>query len=390
MRTRHVCDFRSDTVTKPTAEMRDAMRIARVGDDMYCEDPTVIELQRLVAELLGKEDALFFPSGTMANICATMTHCKQRGEEVLCGDMSHIFLSEQGGVSTLGGLSINPAPTQDDGRILISDLEWHLRPNENICTPRTGLLCVENTHNFKGGVTLDYDYMQQIGRFTKANRLPLHLDGARILNAATYLNCAPSDLTKYADTVMMCLSKGLGAPMGSLIAGSKDFCKQARRVRKLLGGGLRQAGVVAAAGIVALNTTAKGLYKDHEKNYEFAQKLAAFENDVFSIDLSKSQTNMTILSMKNGYSPILFCNLIDTIYPDEGHELGEEIQVRLFPITRKSVRATFHLDNDPEDVDAAVRKIKYVVEHHCRVADKHDSYVNDPARKGKCDGHGYM
>ncbi|XP_022693161.1 uncharacterized protein LOC111262842 isoform X2 [Varroa jacobsoni] len=270
------------------------------------------ELQRMVAELFGKEDALFFPSGTMANICATMTHCKQRGDEILCGDMCHIFLNEQGGASSLGGLSINPAPTQDDGRILISDFERRLRPHENVCTPRTALLCLENTHNFMGGVVLNCDYMKQIGNFAKVNRLPLHLDGARILNASTYLHCAPSELTKNADSVMMCISKGLGAPIGSLLAGTKDFCKGARRIRKVLGGGLRQVGIAAAAGIVALNTTYKGLYKDHEKNYAFAQKLAPFDNDIFSIDLTKVQTNMTILHMKNGYNPVQFCELVDT------------------------------------------------------------------------------
>ncbi|XP_022648906.1 uncharacterized protein LOC111245187 isoform X2 [Varroa destructor] len=386
MRARHVCDFRSDTITKPTAAMRDAMAAARVGDDMFFEDPTVIELQRMVAELFGKEDALFFPSGTMANICATMTHCKQRGDEILCGDMCHIFLNEQGGASSLGGLSINPAPTQDDGRILISDFERRLRPHENVCTPRTALLCLENTHNFMGGVVLNCDYMKQIGNFAKVNRLPLHLDGARILNASTYLHCAPSELTKNADSVMMCISKGLGAPIGSLLAGTKDFCKGARRIRKVLGGGLRQVGIAAAAGIVALNTTYKGLYKDHEKNYAFAQKLAPFDNDIFSIDLTKVQTNMTILHMKNGYNPVQFCELVDTIYHDEVYELGEEIQVRMFPITRTSVRATFHLDVAAEDVDAAVKKIKYVVENHCRVSA--EGTVTE--RKGKRNENGYI
>lgn len=368
MRTRHVCDFRSDTITTPTQAMRDAMHVAKVGDDMYFDDPTVNELQRTVAELFGKDDALYFPSGTMANICSVMTHCPTRGDEIIAGDMSHIFLNEQGGVCTLGGLSIWPAPTQDDGTILIEDLERCLRPVENICTPATSLVSIENTHNFKGGIALTEGYMREIGGFCKQNRLPLHLDGARILHAATYLECDVKDLTRDADSVMMCISKGLGAPIGSLLAGSSDFCKRARRVRKLLGGGMRQAGIMAAAGIVSLNTVANELYKDHDKARNFAQSLSAFDNDVFDINLKKCQTNMVVMKMKNGYSPALFADQMNHIYEDEMDALGEEVQVRLMAITKTLTRATFHIDNTMDDVTSAVKKIKFVVEHHCNKA----------------------
>ncbi len=254
-------DLRSDTVTKPTPEMREAMAEAEVGDDVYMDDPTVNNLQEKAAEMLGKEDSLFVPSGTMGNLLALLVHC-QRGDEVIVGDKSHIYLNEAGGMSALGGIHPHPVVNQVDGTLLLDDIRASIQ-TEDVHHTITRLICLENTQNVCGGVVLPLEYIQAVGNIARENNLFLHIDGARIFNAAAALNVSVKDLVAPADSVMFCLSKGLAAPVGSMLAGNKKFINRARHLRKMLGGGMRQAGVLAAAGIISLEKMSTRLGQDH-------------------------------------------------------------------------------------------------------------------------------
>jgi len=254
-------DLRSDTVTQPTPEMRAAMAEAEVGDDVYMDDPTVNQLQERAAALLGKEDALFVASGTMGNLLALLTHC-QRGDEIIVGDKSHIYLNEAGGSAALGGIHPHPIQNQRNGELALEDIRAAIQ-TEDVHHTITRLLCLENTQNVCGGVPLSLEYMRAAGNLARENNLALHVDGARIFNAAAALNVSAKDLTAPADSVMFCLSKGLAAPVGSMLVGSKKFIQRARHLRKMLGGGMRQAGILAAAGLVALDKMTARLAEDH-------------------------------------------------------------------------------------------------------------------------------
>ncbi|MFN8400870.1 MAG: low-specificity L-threonine aldolase [Anaerolineales bacterium] len=256
-------DLRSDTVTKPTPEMREAMAEAEVGDDVYGDDPTVNQLQVKAAEMLGKESALFVPSGTMGNLLALLVHCS-RGEEVICGDKSHIYVNEAGGMAALGGIYPHPVPNQKDGTLRLEDIRASIQPDDSHRTI-TRLVCIENTQNMCGGVVLSVDYTQQVGQLAKEHGLKFHIDGARIFNAAAALNVDIKELVAPADSVMFCLSKGLVAPIGSMLVGSKEFIAKAHRLRKMLGGGMRQVGVMAAAGLVSLEKMTGRLKQDHAR-----------------------------------------------------------------------------------------------------------------------------
>lgn len=256
-------DLRSDTVTKPTPEMREAMAEAEVGDDVYGDDLTVNTLQEKAAEMLGKEAALFVPSGTMGNLLAILVHCA-RGEEVICGDKSHIYVNEAGGMAALGGIFPHPIPNQKDGTLRLEDIRASIQPDDSHRTI-TRLICIENTQNICGGVVLSVDYTRQVGQVAKENRLKFHIDGARIFNAAAALSVDIKELVAPADSVMFCLSKGLVSPVGSMLVGSKDFIARAHRLRKMLGGGMRQVGVIAAAGLVSLEKMTGRLKQDHAR-----------------------------------------------------------------------------------------------------------------------------
>lgn len=258
-----VIDLRSDTVSKPTPEMREAMAEAEVGDDVYMDDPTVNELQEKAAEMLGKEDSLFVPSGTMGNLIALMVHC-QRGDEVILGDKSHIYLNEAGGMSALGGIQPRPVLNQKDGTLLLEDIRASIQ-SEDVHHTITKLICLENTQNVCGGVPLSVEYTNQVGKIAKENNLAFHIDGARIFNAATALNVNIKDLVAPADSVMFCLSKGLSSPVGSMMVGTKKFIARARHLRKMLGGGMRQVGIVASAGLISLEKMTKRLSDDHAR-----------------------------------------------------------------------------------------------------------------------------
>jgi len=289
-------DLRSDTVTQPTPAMRAAMSRAEVGDDVYGEDPTVNRLQEMAADLSGKEAALFVPSGTMGNLAAILAHC-QRGDEMIVGNLAHTFLFEAGGVSALGGVHSRQVPNQPDGSLALEDIRAAIRsadPHE----PVTTLVALENTHNRCGGVALTPAYTRQVGELAHQHGLRLHLDGARLFNAAVALQVEPKELAQAADSVTFCLSKGLCAPVGSLLCGSSEFIARAHRIRKQLGGGMRQAGVLAAAGLVALETMIERLAEDHARAKRLAEMLAQIPR--LALDPGAPQTNMVFCTLQDG------------------------------------------------------------------------------------------
>lgn len=284
-------DLRSDTVTKPTPEMRLAMQKAEVGDDVYGEDPTVRRLQELASEKTGKEAALFVPSGTMGNLAAVLAWCG-RGDEVILGNKAHTFLFEAGGISALGSVHSCQLTNQPDGSLALDDIEAAIRPDDPH-DPITRLICLENTHNRCGGTFQTPAYTRQVGDFAHAHGLVVHLDGARVFNAAVAQGVEVSELTSPVDSVTFCLSKGLCAPVGSLLCGSKEFIKQAHRVRKMLGGGMRQAGILAAAGLIALEKMSLRLGEDHAR----AKTLADGLKQVPGLVVKAPATNMIFLSV---------------------------------------------------------------------------------------------
>jgi len=289
-------DLRSDTVTKPTPEMREAMASAQVGDDVYGEDPTVNRLEAYAAELLGKEAALFVPSGTMGNLAAVLTHCR-RGDEIILGDSAHTFLFEVGGVSALGGVQTHPVPNQPDGTLRLEDIKNAIRP-QNIHYPTTRLITLENTHNRCGGVPLTLDYTEKVGAFAQEHGLKVHLDGARIFNAAEALGVDVRQLVEPVDSVMFCLSKGLAAPVGSVLCGREEFINRARKTRKQLGGGMRQAGILAAAGLVALQKMRLRLAEDHTRAKKLAEGLRRVSG--LNMEPAPPPTNMVYCSLEKG------------------------------------------------------------------------------------------
>lgn len=285
-------DLRSDTVTKPTQKMREAMMNAIVGDDCYGEDPTVIALEKLAAEKVGKEAAMYVPSGTMGNTAALMTHV-QHGDEVIMESECHIYYYEMGNVSSLAGAL--PALVPGDGGYPDPEIVRGLLQRDGR-RPRTALICLENTHNRAGGRVISVEKMRDMYQIAREFNVPIHLDGARIFNAAVALNVDAKDIARYADSVMFCLSKGLSAPVGSLLTGTTEFIQRARRNRKRLGGSMRQSGVIAAAGLVALNDMIGRLKEDHENARILAEGLSKIK--CTNIDLKTIDSNMVIVNTK--------------------------------------------------------------------------------------------
>lgn len=291
---KQVIDLRSDTVTKPTAAMRAAMEAAEVGDDVYGEDPTVNKLEALVAKMMGMEAAVFVASGTMGNLISVLSHCG-RGDEMILGDYAHIFRAEQGGGAALGGVHPHTVRNQADGTLDLNDVKAAIHAYDPH-NPITRLICLENTQNFCGGRALSVAYMDTAGDLADENGLKLHVDGARLWNAAVALNIEPARLLKGADSVSVCLSKGLGAPVGSVVAGSAEFIEKARRNRKIVGGSMRQAGVLAAAGIVAVTEMVERLADDHANAKSLAEGLAQI--DGIAIDPSTIETNLVFFNLE--------------------------------------------------------------------------------------------
>lgn len=287
----NMIDLRSDTVTKPTLEMREAMYRAEVGDDVYGEDPTITELESLGARMTGKEAGLFVTSGTMGNQVAVMTHTR-RGDEIICDAEAHIFYSEVAGLAVLSGVQARTIPAVK-GILSAETIEAAIR-TEDIHQPSTSLICLEDTHNRAGGTCYPLDTLAAIRKVADRRKIPVHIDGARLFNAAVALGVPVDKITQYADTVQFCLSKGLCAPVGTIITGRSDFIAKARKYRKMLGGGMRQAGILAAAGIVGLTSMVDRLSEDHENARQLAEELASAG---FSIDLSTVQTNIVMVDV---------------------------------------------------------------------------------------------
>jgi threonine aldolase len=275
--------------------MREVIARAEVGDDVYGEDPTVNLLEEESARLLGKQAGLFIPSGTMGNLAAVLTHC-ERGSEVILGDRAHIFLFEVGGIAALGGIQAHTVPNQKDGTLDLEDIKNAIRWDD-IHDPPTRLITLENTHNRCGGVPLTADYTRAVGEIARQHNLRFHLDGARLFNAAAALGTDAKELAEPADSVMICLSKGLGAPVGSILCGEHDFIRKARKTRKMLGGGMRQAGVIAAAGLYALKNQLPKIKADHQRAEDLARGLSEISSIVLMDEIPPS--NMVYLRIKD-------------------------------------------------------------------------------------------
>ncbi len=334
-----VIDMRSDTLTRPTESMRNAMAAAEVGDDVFGEDPTVIRLEQMAAEITGKAAALFVASGTMANLVSVLTHCG-RGDEIILGDQAHVFFYEQGGCAALGGIHPRTVPNRPDGTIAPDDITAAVR-KDDVHFPRSRLVLLENTHNRCMGSPLDADYVSRIGRLARDHDMGLHVDGARIFNAAVALGQRVSDLVEAADSVSFCLSKGLGAPVGSLVCGDADFIRRARRNRKVVGGGMRQAGVLAAAGIHALEHHVDRLAEDHVNAATLAAGLAGIPG--LTIDPAQVKTNIVFFRVTGAGLDA------DTLV----RQLAGQ-GIKMMALGPELIRAVTHLHISAGDIDRAL------------------------------------
>ncbi|XP_075072821.1 uncharacterized protein LOC142161255 isoform X2 [Mixophyes fleayi] len=326
-----VVDLRSDTVTKPCEEMRRAMAEAEVGDDMFGEDPTVNKIQHHVAELLGTQDALFVTSGTMGNLISVMGHCRIRGGEVLLGDESHMYIYEQGSIAQVAGVFPRPIKTLKNGCLDLQDLESKIQHGyPDVHYAQTRLICLENSHNRMGGRVLPLSYMKEVRDLADSYGLKVHLDGARLINAAETMGVEPAQIVHYCDSVSLCLSKGLGAPVGSLVGGQAEFVAEARRTRKMLGGGMRQAGILAAAGLVALKHAQENVKLDHHNAKTFAkgEELCTQLSEVTAADLQR----------------------------------GQEVAVKALAFSSCLVRLVWHRDISEQDTLWAIEKLKEVLQ----------------------------
>ena len=354
-----VIDMRSDTVTTPTQKMKEAMMQAKVGDDVYGEDPTVILLQNKIAALLNKESALFFPSGTMSNLVGIMAHANTRGDEVILGDRSHIAIWEQGSISQVGGVFARQVKNLDDGTLDLDDLQSKIHKggfDGHYC--HTQAIIIENTHNYCYGSPITIDYMDKIVSIARDNDLKIHVDGARLFNAATALGVHVSELVKHANSVNVCLSKGLGAPVGSMLIGSSDFIACCHRIRKSLGGGMRQVGMLAAAGIFALDNHAPLLHVDHDNAKQLAHGLAKMVEVGASINVDYVHTNMVMFSLdRPDLSPEKFCNLL--LQPI--NETAPIIKMIPRGCPHKIIRAVIHHQINKDDIDFTLTRIQQIL-----------------------------
>jgi threonine aldolase len=341
-------DLRSDTVTKPTPAMRKAMAEAEVGDDVYGEDPTVNLLQERAAEIFGKEAALFVPTGSMGNQIAVKLHTKQ-GDEVIIEERGHIFNYEMGTPSVVAGVMIRPVrAANDNGMLTWSEIESAVHINQPYYACPTGLICLENTHNFGGGSVMSAEQTSAICENAHKLNLPVHLDGARIFNSAVAQNETVENLSRTCDSVQFCLSKGLGAPVGSMLLGKKDFIEEAKRWRKRLGGGMRQIGILAAAGLIALEESPKRLHIDHENARRLAEGVANLRG--VSIDAEKVQTNIVIFDVSaTGKTSAEICDGLRK----------EEIYAIPFG---KAIRMVTHCDVSRADIETTLICLKRIIE----------------------------
>jgi threonine aldolase len=340
-------DLRSDTVTKPTAEMRKAMAAAEVGDDVYGEDPTVNLLQERAAEIFGKEAALFVPTGSMGNQIAVKLHTKP-GDEIIIEERGHIFNWELGMPAIASGVGVRPVrAASDSGMLTWAEIASALHINQPYYACPTGLICLENTHNFGGGSVMSADETSAICDEAHKLNLPVHLDGARIFNSAVAQNETVAELTKSVDSVQFCLSKGLGAPVGSMILGTRDFIDEARIWRKRFGGGMRQTGILAAAGLIALTESPKRLHIDHENARHLAEGVADIKG--VAIDAEKVVTNIVIFDVSaTGKTSAEICNSL------------KEKDIHAIPFG-KAIRMVTHCDVSREDIETTINSLKMIL-----------------------------
>ena len=337
-------DLRSDTVTKPSAEMRRAMAEAEVGDDVFIEDPTVNKLQERAAEIFGRQAALFVPSGSMGNLTCILAQTQQ-GQEVICEESGHVYNYEMASMSAIGGVLPRLVPGED-GILSWQAISKAIRP-KIYYRSQTALIALENTHNMAGGTVYPTKLSEEICERAHDAGIRVHLDGARIFNAATYLGEDVADMTKKFDSIQFCLSKGLGAPVGSMIVGSREFIERCRSIRKMLGGGMRQAGVLAAAGLVALEKGPKRLQVDHDHAKLLATGLAAIPG--ITLNPAKVQTNIVIFNLKtSGWSSSDFLQTL------------AKRSVLAVPVDNERVRMVTHLDVDRNDVEKAAAAVQEV------------------------------
>lgn len=345
----NVIDLRSDTVTHPTPEMRKAMSDAEVGDDVYREDPTVNRLETMAATIIAKEAALFTTSGTQSNLVAVLTQT-HHGDEIVVGDQAHMLWYEVGGAAALGGVTMRTVPNDSCGRLNLDDIARAIRATD-MHYAQTALVCLENTQNRCGGTVLNAEYTDEVCSLAHSRGLKVHLDGARIFNAAVAQDVKASALAKNVDSVALCLSKGLGAPVGSLLCGSNDFVERARRFRKMLGGGMRQAGVIAAAGIVALQTMVDRLVEDHTNARSLSRGLAGIKGITLTQD--EVPTNIVMFELAPGLAASEFRKRLE--------EAGVKVGLR----GGHSFRAVTHWMVSSSDVDEALGRIETVCRKLC-------------------------
>ncbi|MBC8479036.1 MAG: low-specificity L-threonine aldolase [FCB group bacterium] len=336
-----IIDLRSDTFTLPSDEMRKAIAQAEVGDDVFQEDPSVNSLQQKAADLMGKEAGLFVPSGTMGNLVSILTHCS-RGSEVILGNKSHTFIYEAGGISALGGIHSHQLKNQENGTLLLDEIKSAIR-SDNVHFPRTALISLENTHNMCFGTPLSLEYMSAVSGIARENNLKLHVDGARIFNAAVALGVPVNKLAEMADSVTFSLSKGLAAPVGSVVCGSGEFISEARRNRKILGGGMRQAGILAAAGIFTLNQGLDQIKKDHRNARILAEGIADLPG--LSIVLKNVSTNIVFVETTG-----------DNYKPTELVALMEKEGIKFLATGPNRMRFVTHYGIEQEDVERTVEE----------------------------------
>ena len=335
----HTIDLRSDTVTLPTKEMREAISNAELGDDVFQEDPTINNLEKLAAKKFNKEAAVFLPSGTMANLVAVLTHCN-RGDEVMLGDQSHTFLYEAGGISSFGGVHSRQLKNHNDGTIHLNDIKNAIR-KKDVHFPPSRLICLENTHNRCFGMPLETNYVNEVVDIAKNNDMSVHVDGARIFNAAVATGSTVADLTKNVDSVSFCLSKGLSAPSGSLLCGDKNFIHRARFNRKALGGGMRQAGILAAAGVVAIDIMSAKIIEDHRNAKALAVGIAKIDGII--IEIEKIKTN--IIYFKLDHPKINSESLLDIM---------SKKNIRFFELGPNWFRLVTHSGISKENIDYVI------------------------------------
>ncbi|MHA2251507.1 MAG: GntG family PLP-dependent aldolase [Candidatus Kariarchaeaceae archaeon] len=336
-----VIDLRSDTVTHPTEEMREAAANARLGDDVFGDDPTVIELEEYAAKLLGKEKALFVSSGTQGNLVSLLAQTTI-GDEIIVEQDSHIYFYEVGGMAAVGGAIPRPIPSEQ-GYIAKASFDNFIRP-ENVHFPRSSLFCIENTHNRHGGMALSASQVKEMAEMAHSHGMLVHLDGARIFNAVSYHNEEVTNYTKHVDSVQVCLSKGLSAPVGSIVAGTEDFIYEARRKRKMLGGGMRQAGIIAAPGLIALREMRDRLVIDHINARNLAEGLTEL-----GIDVWPTQTNIVVCDIRS--------ILKDS---SEAVQKLEARDILAVPFDSKLVRMTTHRHITETDIEVAIQEISKV------------------------------